>query len=123
MLLLSTTIVGHARTTDSALAMVQLLFDHLGGIGDIARTAVRCYHHCAGAWAKTCIQKQGLSDTCGHLFNHCSHFERAIDHSQPTVLSAVIFICGMGVFGLVYTDSLIVLRGESYAKRFDRLHL
>jgi hypothetical protein len=39
---------------------------------------------------------------------------------NQTVLSSVLCICGMGLFGLVYTGSLTVLRGESYAKRFDR---
>ena len=39
---------------------------------------------------------------------------------NQTVLSAAISICVMGVFGLFYIGSLTVLRGESYAKRFDR---
>jgi len=50
MLPLSTTTVGYVSTADSVSAMVQLLFDHLGGIGDLAWTAVSCHHHCAGAW-------------------------------------------------------------------------
>ena len=37
-----------------------------------------------------------------------------------TRLSAVICICIMGVFGLIYIGSLIVLRSEFYERRFDR---
>jgi hypothetical protein len=48
---MSVTIDGYVRTTDSASAMVQLLFDHVGAIRDLARPAVRCDHHCTGAGA------------------------------------------------------------------------
>ncbi len=37
-----------------------------------------------------------------------------------TQLSSVICICIMGIFGLIYIGSLIVLRSEFYEKRSDR---
>jgi hypothetical protein len=108
MLLLSTTIVGYVRTTDSASAMVQLLFHHLGGIGDLARTAVRCHHPCAGAWTEACIQEQGLPHACDHYLSTVLIISAVLTIPNQTMLSAVICICGMGVFGLVYSGSLTV---------------
>jgi len=39
---------------------------------------------------------------------------------NQTQLSSVICICTMGIFGLVYTGSLTVVRSEFYEKRSDR---
>ena len=39
---------------------------------------------------------------------------------NQTQLSSVICICIMGIFGLIYTGSLTILRSELYEKRSDR---
>jgi hypothetical protein len=39
---------------------------------------------------------------------------------NQTQLSSIICICTMGIFGLVYIGSLMVLRSEFYEKRSDR---
>jgi hypothetical protein len=39
---------------------------------------------------------------------------------NQTQLSSVLCICSMGIFGVVYIGSLIVLRNEFYEKRSDR---
>jgi hypothetical protein len=74
---------GNVRRTNPASAMVHLFFDYLSGVRDLARTAVRRHHHCAGDWAATYIQEQSVPDPCGDLFNQRPHHERAANHSQP----------------------------------------